>query len=100
MSNPNEVPKVESPKVEVIGAVKPVKVKSDAPSAFTKDNFLTALVIIMGGFQTKLIASSHSALLSQKQFELAHKLLLVSGAEFIFVLFLFLSYIIASKFVK
>ena len=107
MTNPNETPKVEakkvevpaqeSPKVEVIGAVNPPKAKINKAPIFTKDNFLTALVLSMGAFLTKSFIVNHSSLLSDKEYQMAHKLLLVFGLEFILVLALFLGYIIVSK---
>ena len=85
MSNPNNAVPVEPVKIPV----KLPKIKMDKPSVFTKDNFLTAAFI-----------ANHSLLLADKKYELAHKLLLISGLEFLAVLGLFLGYTVASKIKK
>ena len=96
MSNPNNAVPVEPIKIPV----KLPKIKMDKPSVFTKDNFLTALVLSMGAFLTKAFIANHSLLLADKKYELAHKLLLISGLEFLAVLGLFLGYTVASKIKK
>ena len=54
----------------------------------------------MGACQTKMTLANHAALITDKEYQLAYKLLLGSGGEYIAILALFLGYIIASKFVK
>lgn len=90
----------EQPNKVPVAPVKVPKIKLDRPPIFTKDNFLTALVLSMGAFLTKSFISNHSVLLADKKYELAHKLLLASGLEFAIVLGLFLGYTVASKLVK